>query len=486
VHETALFLGHFHPVWVHLPIGIFLLLALLEAAALLARVRGFGWLPALPERQRTLILAAGTLAAAVAAALGWLLSRGGDYDPALVHRHRLLGFAAAAGAMVLLAVHRRRWLYLPALPLFLGLLAVASHAGGQLTHGSDFLTAHLPERWRARLGFAPAPAPPPPADFEHAVVFADVVQPILAERCISCHGSAKSSGGLRLDSWELLSKGGKHGPLFKGSDLAGNELIRRIELAPADKEHMPPRGKPQLSPDDLTVLEWWVGTGAQRDSRVAAMDLPTAVDEILGPRLGRAPDPVPDRAATLAAAAQTAASMGILIRSMSPDEPWLDVNAAPAGRAFGDLDLARLLPLASAIVWLDLDGTAVTDGGMPALESMLRLERLHLARLPVGDLSLAHLSHLRRLQYLNLRGTKVTDRGLPALRPLSELRALYVWQTAVTPAAVKALGDSIIDARKIALWTAQRDQLDQRIAAERFEGNTGEALRAPVPPVASK
>lgn len=486
MHATALFLGHLHPAWVHLPIGIFLLLALLEAAALLARVRGLGWLPPLPERQRTLILAAGTLAAAVAAALGWLLARGGDYDRALVHRHQLLGLAAAAGAVVLLVVHRRRRLYLAALPLFLVLLTVAGHAGGQLTHGSDFLTANLPGRLRALLGAAPAPVPPPPPDFDHAAVFADVVQPILAGRCVNCHGPAKSSGGLRLDSWEVLAKGGKHGPLFKGSDLAGSELIRRLELPPGYKEHMPPRGKPPLSPDDLTVLEWWVGAGAPRETRVAAIDLPTAIDEILGPRLGRAPEPAPDRAATLAAAAPTAASLGIVIRSMSPDGPWLDVNAAPAGRAFGDLDLARLLPLAPAIVWLDLDGTAVTEGGMPALEAMHRLERLHLAGLPVGDASLAHLSHLRRLQYLNLRGTRVTDRGLPALRPLSELRALYVWQTAVTPAAVKALGDGLIDARKVALWTAERDQLDQRIAAERFEGNTGESLRPPAPPVAAK
>jgi mono/diheme cytochrome c family protein len=330
------------------------------------------------------------------------------------------------------------------------------------------------------LGIAPPPVKAPPPDFEHARAFADVVQPILQERCISCHGTAKNNGGLRLDSWEMLAKGGKHGAVVKAGDLAASPLIRRVDLPVEEKEHMPPRGKPQLADDDLTVLEWWVGASVPRDALIASLDLPPSVEAILDTRLGGgslgAP---PERAATLALATPIADRLGIIIRPMSPDGPWLDVNARGAGRAFGDAELAQLAPIAPAIEWLDLGGTSVTDAGLPALDPMRRLQRLHLDQLGVTDGGLAALGHLKQLGYLNLRGTAVTDKGLPALRSLPRLRALYVWQTAVTPEAVKALGDALVDKRRLARWKEDEADLERRIQEDHFEGNTGESLRPP-------
>jgi uncharacterized membrane protein len=487
VHETAAFLGHFHPVWVHMPIGILLLLGVLEVAGLLSRSRPFRWLPALGEGLRTLILCLAAAASVLAAALGWLLARSGDYDPALVTRHQWLGIAAAAAAVLVLLVHRIGWLYGPALGLSIVLLVMAAHAGGKITHGSDFLTSHMPRPLGRMLGIAP-PAParkPGPPDIEHAVAYADVIQPILQDRCYSCHGPSKSNGGLRVDTWDLLMKGGKHGVVVKPGSLA-SELVRRIDLPGDQKEHMPPRGKPQLADDDLTLLEWWVGAGAPRDKAVAALDLPSAVQVILDGRLaGGASGAPPGREATLEAAAQLADRLGILIRPMSPDGPWVDVNARPAGKAFGDGELAQLAPIAPAVQWLDLGNTSVTDAGLASLAPMGHLERLHLDLLQVTDGGLLRLRPLKHLEYLNLRGTRVTNGGLAVLYSLPRLRALYVWQTAVTPDAVAALGDSLVDRRRIARWKGDQAELARMVDAERFDGNTGEALQpraaAPAP-----
>jgi mono/diheme cytochrome c family protein/uncharacterized membrane protein len=478
VHDVASFLGRFHPVWVHLPIGIFVLLGLLEVAGLLSRHPRLSWLPAITRGQRGLILAAGAGAAVVTAALGWMLARDGDYDLAQVGRHQWLGIAAACAALLLLAVHRLRWIYPPLLAVSLVLLAVAADAGGKITHGSDYLTARMPAPIARILGISAAAAPKPRApDFDTAVAYADVVQPILQERCVACHGAAKSNGDLRLDTWELLAKGGKHGAVLKPGDLAGSALVRRVELPVEEKEHMPPRGKPQLSDDDLTLVEWWVGAGAPRARRVATLELPSSVQVILEGRLtGGAADPPPDRAATLALAAQISARLGIIIRSLSPDGPWLDVSARSAGGNFNDGELAQLAPVAQAVEWLDLGDTAVTDAGLASVGEMRRLRRLHLDQLKVTDSGLARLSRLRQLEYLNLRGTLVTDKGLAALRTLPRLRSLYVWQTAVTPAAVKALGDALIDRRRIARWREDEAELERRIHEEHFEGNTGEEL----------
>jgi hypothetical protein len=478
VHELASFLGHLHPVWVHLPIGTFVLLALLEASGLLARLRPLSWLPSLTPRQRTLVLAIGASAAVVAAILGWLLARGGDYDPVQVSRHRWLGIAAAGAAVALLAAHRVRWAYGPLLAASLVLLAIAADAGGRITHGSDYLTAHMPPALARILGISvPALAMPRVVGFSNAIAYDDVIQPIFQERCVSCHGALKSNAGLRLDTWEMLLKGGKHGSVLRPGNAALSALVRRTELSVEDKEHMPPRGKPQLADDDLTLIEWWVGAGAPHERPIATLDLPASVQVILDGRLpGAAPGAPPDRVATLASAAQIAEKLGVVIRPLSQDGPWLDVNARPVGKGFGDMELAELAPIAPAIEWLDIGDTSVTDAGLAALEPMHRLQRLHLDQLKITDGGLAHLSQLRQLEYLNLRGTRVTDTGLPSLRTLPRLRSLYVWQTAVTPAGVKALGDALMDKRRIARWREDEADLDRRIHEERFEGNTGEEL----------
>ncbi len=483
VDHLGAFLGHFHPVLVHLPIGILLLLGALELAGLLSRARAFAWLPALTGGQRTLILALGACSSIIVAALGWLLAHGGDYDSALVHRHQLLGICAACACLAALAVHRWGSLYALALASSLALVVMAGHAGGKITHGSDYLTSRMPPALARVLGIAPPPeARKAAVGFERAVVFADAVGPILRDRCASCHGPAKGNGGLRLDSWELLSKGGKHGPVIKPGDLAASPLVLRIDLPSDAKEHMPPRGKPQLSDDELTVLEWWVGAGAPRDGAVAGLDLPPIVAGILEERLGGEATPPPDRAATLAQAARVAGELGIIVRPLSPVGPWIEVNARPAGRAFGDRELGLLAPVAPAIRWLDLGGTSVTDDGLAALAAMHGLERLHLDQTRIADPGLVRLSSLRQMEYLNLRGTAVTDAGMGALRALPRLRSLYLWQTAVTPAASRALGEALVDKRRIARWKSEQAELGRRIGAERFEGNTGESLNLDTKP----
>src|SRR5262245_28115510 len=50
------------------------------------------------------------------------------------------------------------------------------------------------------------------ASSEAETFFLNEVKPLLALRCISCHGPDKTEGGLRLDSREAALKGGDSGP----------------------------------------------------------------------------------------------------------------------------------------------------------------------------------------------------------------------------------------------------------------------------------
>lgn len=483
--DLTAFLGRFHPLWVHLPIGILMLLALLELAGLAARLPGLGRLPLLGRGERTLILATGALLAVAAAGFGWLLAHDGDYQEAQVRTHQWLGVAAAAAAVAVLAVHRVRWLYPPVFVACLVLLVLAAHAGATITHGSAYLTERMPASVGRVLGMGSPKVPekPRPPDYAHAMAYGDVVLPILKERCLSCHGPDKSNGGLRMDTWELLSKGGKHGPVIRAGNPADGSLVKRIDLPLESKEHMPPAGKPQLTEDDLNVLEWWASAGGPNDKALASLDVPDSVAEIIEARLGGAPaDPVPDRTVVLAEAAKLSSELGVIIRPLSADDPWIEVNARIAGKAFGDRELVRLGPIAPAVAWLDLGTTAVTDAGMPALRAMHHLSRLHLDTCRVTDAGLKELRGLKYIDYLNLRGTALTDEGLKHLRTLPRLRSLYVWQTAATPEAVRALGESLTNRRRIARMEAEKAELSRLIDGERFHGNTGETFKPTPPP----
>jgi hypothetical protein len=47
------------------------------------------------------------------------------------------------------------------------------------------------------------------------------------------------------------------------------------------------------------------------------------------------------------------------------------------------------------------------------------------------------------LESINLYGTKVTDAGVSKLSAMPNLRRLYLWQTAVTPGAIKILREKL-------------------------------------------
>jgi len=97
---------------------------------------------------------------------------------------------------------------------------------------------------------APAPGT---ADF-----YTKRVVPILDDNCYSCHQESQS-GGLRLDSYATILKGGKSGPSIVPGDPETSLLIQAIRRTGALK--MPPRKA--LDAADVEVLAAWVKSGAK-------------------------------------------------------------------------------------------------------------------------------------------------------------------------------------------------------------------------------
>jgi cytochrome c553 len=93
-----------------------------------------------------------------------------------------------------------------------------------------------------------------PAEF-----FEKSVRPLLATRCLECHGAKDPESGLRLDARDNMFRGGENGPVVVPGEPEKSLLITAIHY-PEDGIQMPPEGK--LSDQQIAVLTTWVKIGA--------------------------------------------------------------------------------------------------------------------------------------------------------------------------------------------------------------------------------
>ncbi len=248
----------------HLPIGGLVLLGGLELLA--ARTR---WKDA--AQNRLWILGFVSATAVISAACGWILAQSGGYGAQLLKWHRWLGMAVSAACIFTFLFCQREWrrAYRISLLTSLLLLAVTSHLGGSITHGRDFLTRYAPVFLSTGLGAASVERERW-ADWpsNQQPVFAGVIEPVLRERCSSCHGPDKHKADLRLDTLEGLRRGGQNGPVIEPGQARKSPLLERM-LLPIDTDgHMPPDGSPQPMAEEIEVLEWWINAGASTAEKV--------------------------------------------------------------------------------------------------------------------------------------------------------------------------------------------------------------------------
>jgi uncharacterized membrane protein len=277
-HDLILFLGRFHPVLVHLPIGGLILLGVLELLANSPRFKGV-------VQNNRLILGMVAAASVATALLGWMLSQAGGYDPQLLSWHKWTGFAVAATCTLawLLNWRGRLRAYRISLLATLVVLVVASHLGASITHGRDFLTQFAPAPLRALLGGngRSAAAAIIKSDLTQQPAFSDLIQPILQRRCLACHGPEKHKGDLSVESYDALLKGGKGGPVLIAGKALDSPMIHRLLLPLNDDDHMPPDGKPQPILAEIAALQWWIERGAPVDKTVGDLKPGPEIQRIL-------------------------------------------------------------------------------------------------------------------------------------------------------------------------------------------------------------
>jgi uncharacterized membrane protein len=425
------FFGHFHPLLVHLPIGILLTGLLLQWLSSKETYRSY-------QSVVPVVLLVGAFAALLSCITGWILSLTDDYDKSLVSWHMWMGISTAFASFLLYAKSmnprfgiNRRLLTL----ILLTLILMTGHLGGSLTHGSDYLTKPLADVF-GKDTVANAVIKPI-SNIQEAFVYSDVVKPILQTKCYSCHGENKQKGKLRMDDSLLLMKGGKDGKVILPGNAKESEMIKRLLLPVDNEDHMPPKEKSQPSENQIALLDWWIGQGAGFGRKVKEVVQPEKIVPIL---FALQKTTVVEKEAMDIPAAKVEEAdheviekmeaRGIVVLPIAQNSHYLQANFV-TDTAINDEDLQLLSAIKKQLIWLKLGYTNIIDNGLTTIGQLENLTRLNLEHTSISDSGLRAIRSLRNLQYLNLVGTSVTSQGVLQLKNLKALRSLYLYQTKI-------------------------------------------------------
>ena len=417
-------IGRFHPVLVHLPIGILLLAALFQLLALRPKYARL-------HTATSIALFWGMISAILSCISGYLLSQSGDYDEELVSTHKWFAIATASISLIAYLFNRwenefAKWVILLMVPL----IFVTGHLGGSLTHGSDYLTKGFSKDSTAEKEIKPI------ADVQEANAYADIIQPIFESKCYGCHNKSKRKGKLRLDEPAFILKGGEDGEVIKPGNADESDMMRRLLLPRNEEDHMPPKEKPQLKDNEIELMHWWIASGATFDKKVKDLEQPEKIKPILlslQKEVKKIPPDVPQAIVEKAdeKALQKLKDSGIIVFPVARNSNYLKANFVTVDSITNN-DIALLLSIKKQLVWLNLGQKEIPDSLLTPIAQLTNLTRLQLDNSSITDTGLVSLQSLVNLQYLNLVATKVTPQGVIQLKHLPKLQAIYLYKTFIS------------------------------------------------------
>lgn len=443
--DIGAFLGRFHPMIVHLPIGFITLATIMYFFS--GRLKYEKLRSAL-----SFVLLASAISAIVAAYLGWLLSGNGSYNPSVVSLHKWSGIALAPLSILSWWLYRKhmdtgqrpRYMSFLIYGMF-AILMFNGHQGGSLTHGKNYLFEKAPAPIAALFGVnqKPEKIDLPSTDPDSVLVFNQIIHPFLIKNCQDCHNDKSFEGDLILTTLEGIKKGGSDGPAISAGNLKESGIFDRVTLPQSDLRFMPTSGKMPLTFHQIRILEWWIAGGADYEASLTDIPAPADIRILLESEYGIPAKPLDfvDKvklAPVSDEAIQKAVNAGFRISPLAPGHPLLDVNIDDT-----EFDLNALEPLKDHITWLNLTEQNLDGKSLAILGQFQNLSRLKMDRCSLSDTSLEFLSGLTNLEYLNIYGNSLKDPALSNIAKAANLKRLFVWQNEFTDEGLAELQNAL-------------------------------------------
>lgn len=439
--DFGLFVGHLHPLVVHLPIGFLILAFVFFFFGKRAR---FSYLhKALPF---TLGLSA--FSSIVAVVFGLLLSNAGGYDESTLFWHKWLGIGVAVITCLAWFWSTQLRGRSKAIPswLMLGmlvLLTTAGHFGGSLTHGKGYLFNYAPTFLQKIAGVQPDQQVlygNYPVDPDSIFIYQHLIQKTVEQKCFSCHNDEVQRGNLNMATRVELLKGGDSGPVLVKDSPLESELFHRVTMNPQSRKFMPPKGIP-MTYQEVRLLEYWIKEGLSFELPITDKQIPSDIKVIIEEHYQASTKKIPYVEQVTVDAAeeemvQEVQTAGFKIQRLAANTNFMEASYV------GELTkekLQKLLAVQEQVTHLNLSDTDLKDDWMPLVGKFSNLTKLRLEKNDIGDQGIAPLKELSHLETVNLYGTKVTDQGLSVFKDMPNLQRIYLWQSSVTKDGVSDL-----------------------------------------------
>jgi len=420
--------GRLHPLILHFPIVVLIMAMMLEFFRFRERFRT----EKLYHDFTTYLWLTGAIFAAITAIMGLFLSKEPGYEGSTLVWHKWLGAGVVFVSTIIYWCRTAGWYNVKVARWGAGTvvlaLVVAGHFGADLTHGDNFVLAPV---WHSEKELVPV---------DKALVYKDVIQPIFESKCVSCHNPDKTKGGLMLIDEKSILKGGKDGKLIVPGQPAISLLLQRVHLVAEDKKHMPPAGKPQLTPDEMNLLYLWVKGNA--DFKKKVIDLPAKDSlRLIASTYLKPAEEVEEKFDFAAADDKTIKKLNNNYRVIYPlakESPALGVNIYNKSN-YQPKMLEELSAIKKQIVTLDLDRMPVKDAELKTIAQFENLHTLNLNFTDVTGSTLKELAGLKFLKMISLAGAPINAEAIKQISALKNLAKITLWDTGLTDAQLKDL-----------------------------------------------
>jgi len=431
-------LGRLHPLLVHLPIG-FIVMGLL-----------FQWYDHKKERFRqpiTIIYLWAAVSAVLTCITGYLqyTSEGFAFDT--IKMHLWLGIITALFSflMYLRLQEKNKLKGIRRIPtealaiIMLILISLTGHLGGSVTHGEDYLVEPLPNSVKSALGlevFEEKIIALNDENWERALFYEDVINPILNNNCVSCHNRKKAKGELVLNTKDGILEGGENGEIIVVNNSGESTLFTRLKLPRDDEDHMPPKEKTQLTKGEITLIETWITHGTPFEASIGELDLSKELFEDYFPK--KANFNFPDIMVEVASidSVNLVKKAGLHVEKISKESNYLRVSCVNKSD-FSEKDFAILNSIYKHIAILDLGGTLITDQIFELLGALPHITALKLDNTALTGSDIEKLTKLEYLRSLNLTSTKFDEANLNKLEAIPNLEKVFLHNTLVTAKGVE-------------------------------------------------
>jgi uncharacterized membrane protein len=437
-----LFIGRLHPLILHFPIVLIILALLFEVAGRYYRLKT-------GENTVLVVLIAAALSAFVSITAGFFLFASGDYSGNLMERHFWAGAITGTAIFVTLGLFyiyrgttRFYYLYFAALLISNAVVGLASHLGGSITHGADYLTEHLQYVLHA---FDTEKAAKRETEM---LVYEDMIAPVFEAKCMSCHNDQRAKGDFSMSTFQQLVKGGESDhPSITSGKPEESEVYKRVVLPEDHKDRMPPEGKTPLKDSEVALLKFWIESGATEKLKVEEarkVDTIGPVITALLPELAKYRRKAQIEHLKLAALEselrELASRLDVTIRPDSlSDENLFTIAMKFPPAPFSNEQFRELSPYFEVFSKISLISSGIDDAGLYYIGQMVNLRELYLQKTKVDGSGIVFLQNLPKLEVLNLSFTKTDDKAALDLLKMHSLREVYLYRTNTTMQVVEAL-----------------------------------------------